>query len=80
MKHKYPISTRIRYKGCCREDVGKKGKIVGYTGNSVWIVVPGSYLGMVVYGDSEHKWSTDIGSLEILVQKGQQLLFGFMNE
>ena len=77
---KYPIGTRIRYKGCCREDVGKEGKIVGYTGSSVWVVVPGSYLGWEIYEDSEHRWSTNIDSLEILVLPNQQLLFEFMNE
>ena len=80
MIKKYPIGTRIRYKGCCKEDVGKEGKIVGYTGSSVWIVVPGSHLGEDIYHDSEHKWSTDIESLEILVRPNQQLLFEFMSE
>ena len=80
MIKKYPIGTKIRYKGCVKEDVGKEGKIVGYTGRSVWIVVPGSYLGEEIYQDSEHQWSTDIRSLEILSQKNQQLLFEFMNE
>ena len=78
MKHKYPIGTRIKYKGCAHQDVGKEGKIVGYTGSSVWIVVPGSCLGEEIYGDSEHKWSTDIRSLEILTRKNEQLLFSFM--
>lgn len=77
---KYPIGTQIRYKGRAKKDVGKKGKIVGYTGSSVWVVIPGSYLGEEVYQDSEHKWSTDIESLEILVIPNQQLLFAFMDE
>lgn len=80
MKHKYPIGTKIKYRGCAIEDVGKKGTIVGYTATSVWIVVPNSYLALAVYGDSGHKWSTNMASLEILVHKNEQLLFDFMHE
>ena len=83
MKHKYPIGTRIRYKGCCRKDVGKEGKIVRYGEQRlgiVWIVIPNSYLALDFYGNSEHEWSTHIEDLEISIQKNQQLLFSFMDE
>jgi len=76
---KYPRGTRIKYRGCVLQDVGKEGIIVGYTSwESVWIVVPGSHVALSTYGDSEHRWSTDRGSLEILAVKNEQLLFDFM--
>jgi dTDP-4-dehydrorhamnose 3,5-epimerase-like enzyme len=80
MNNKYPIGTKIKYKGCHYQDVNKRGTIVGYIGGSVWIVVPGSHLASEVYQNSEHKWSTDIGSLEILLVPNQQLVFDFMHE
>lgn len=81
MKHKYPIGTRIKYRGIVSQDVGKEGTIVDYvSGSVVGIVLPGSYVALSIYGNSEHRWSTDIGNLEILAVKNQQLLFNFMNE
>jgi len=79
MKHKYPIGTRIRYIGFIREDVGKIGKIVGYVNeDTVWIVVPNSYIALELYGYSEHKWSTWLTNVELLVIPNQQLEFDFM--
>ncbi|KKN73107.1 hypothetical protein LCGC14_0404160 [marine sediment metagenome] len=80
MAKKYPVGTKIKYRGCHRPDVGKKGMIVGYIGSLVWIVVPGSHLAFDRYEDSEHKWSTNMGSLEILTIPNQQLLFDFACE
>ena len=83
MKHKYPIGTRIRYRGCAKKDVGKEGTIVRYGEGCrriVWIVIPNSHLALELYGNSEHEWSTHIDDLEILMQKNEQLLFEFMNE
>ena len=79
MKYKYPIGTRIRYKGCVEEDVGKEGKIVGYESEFiVHIVVPGSRVAIDSYNDPLHSWTTFVTDIEVLIGKNQQLLFEFM--
>ena len=81
MKHKYPIGTRIRYRGMAKEDIGKEGKIVGWVNpRIVRIVITDSYVALHCYNDSTHPWTTYIESVEILVRKNEQLLFDFMNE
>lgn len=81
MIYKYPIGTRIRYKGICKADVGKEGRIVGLgKGNTIHIVVPGSYVALSIYNDSSHPWTTFVTDVEVLVRKNEQLLFDFMNE
>ena len=81
MRYKYPIGTRIRYKGSAKEDVGKEGKIVGWESDDVIrIVVPGSILALDIYDDSSHSWTTYITDVEVLARKNEQLLFNFMNE
>jgi len=81
MKYKYPIGTRIRYKGSAKQDVGKEGKIVGWVNpRIVRIVIPNSHVALHCYNDSTHPWTTYITDVEILAIKNQQLLFEFMNE
>jgi hypothetical protein len=81
MKYKYPIGTKIRYKGYISEDVGKIGKIVGYKCESVvWVIIPNSHVALAAYQDSEHQWSTHITNLEITAVPNQQLVFDFMYE
>lgn len=81
MKYRYPIGTRIRYRGVHREDVGKVGEIVGYVDEKiVWIIVPESHLASDLFGDSKHRWFTFITDIEVLAIKNQQLLFEFMSE
>lgn len=80
-KYKYPIGTRIRYKGMCKKDVGKEGKIVGWVDSKiVRIVIPNSYVAAACYNDSLHSWTTYIKDLELVLRPNEQLLFNFMNE
>lgn len=79
MRYKYPIGTRIRYKGNCKADVGKEGRIVGWESNDVIrIVVPNSRLALDIFDNSLHSWTTYITDVEVLVRKNEQLLFEFM--
>lgn len=79
MKYKYPIGTRIKYKGCVCQDVGKEGTIVGYVSEEViWVVVPKSIVALSTHQDSEHRWTTYLTSVEVLATKNEQLLFNFM--
>lgn len=79
MDKKYPIGTKIRYKGCCPEDNGKRGTIVGYLSEEIiWVVVPGSYVALSTYKNSKHKWTTYLKNVEVLLIPNQQLLFDFM--
>ena len=81
MRYKYPIGTRIKYKGSAKQDVGKEGKIVGWeTDSIVRIVIPDSFVALDCYGDPLHCWTTYITDVEILARKNEQLLFEFMNE
>ena len=79
MRYKYPIGTRIRYRGMAREDVGKEGKIVGWVNShEIRIVLLNSYVALHNYNDSTHPWTTYIGSVEVLEVPNEQLLFEFM--
>ena len=81
MTKKYPIGTRIRYKGVYKGDVDKEGRIVGWESDDVIrIVVSGSILALDIYNDSSHSWTTYITDVEVLARKNEQLLFDFMNE
>ena len=84
-RKKYPIGTRIKYiepdpTSQAAKDVGKVGRIVGYHGMD-WP--------LIFLPESEHisclstllvpaTWAMGWGSIEILSQKNQQLLFSFM--
>lgn len=77
----YPIGTRIRYKGCVPEDIGKIGTIVGYVNDKIiWVKVPHSVVAKKFFGDHMHKWSTFLSDVEILFIPNRQLLFEFMYE
>lgn len=86
---KYPVGTKVKYiiksaYACiaAKKDIGKIGKVVGYTCNNDPIIF---------LPESEHisrhntqlvpaTWQCSWKSIEILPQKGEQLLFGFMSE
>jgi len=76
---KYPVGTKIKYKGCSLQDVGKEGTIVGYADDEIiWVVVPHSDVALSIYGNHMHKWTTRLKDVEILSTPNLQLLFDFM--
>ncbi len=88
-REKYPIGTKIRWtlpmrfaNNLAKRDIGKTGKIVGYDkGDCPFIFLPES-----IHKSSNStqaipvSWWTSWNTVEILSQKGEQLLFSFMSK
>lgn len=81
LREKYPVGTRIKYKGNAGDDGNKRGKIVGFDTSGDPII----YLPTSIHVSWHSKtlgrpitWGTAWGSIEILSQKNEQLLFDFM--
>lgn len=83
----YPIGTTIKYVGSgwgswgeAEKDIGKIGKIVGYANDSPLIFLPKSkHISTYSTQLRPVSWQTNWNSLKIILpQKGQQLLFSFM--
>lgn len=86
MNKQYPIGTRIKFIGHSRigpeakKDIGKIGKIVGYTDpNGPIIFLPESrHISCYSTKQVPASWEVGLSSIEVLPQKGRQLLFPFM--
>lgn len=90
-RRKYPIGTKIKYIGSSFvrkhgrigdigiEDIGKRGKIVGYVRDFPLIFLPQSnHVSCFSTHQVPASWETGWDSLEIVPQKNKQLLFAFM--
>lgn len=83
VEKKYPIGTKIRYKrldGFLSERLyGMTGKIVGIVGNFPLIYLPtANFVSAYSTKECPVTVQTSWDSLEILLQKNEQLLFSFM--
>ena len=84
-KYKYPVGTRIKYIGCisqlpeCDKDVGKTGKIVGYDsrGRPLIFLPESTYISIHSTKLMPVSWQCGWGSIKVLSEKNQQLLFDF---
>lgn len=90
-REKYPVGTKIKYIGsrfikkygrigdAGVDDIGKKGRIVGYERDFPVIFLPQSnHVSCFSTHQVPASWETGWDSLEILLQKNQQLEFSFM--
>ena len=87
LKKKYPVGTRIRYikdspyaNRQAKEDIGKVGKIVGFTRYNYPIILLSGSTHVSQFSTKQRpaSWSAGWCSIEVLSQKNQQLLFSFM--
>jgi len=74
MDKTYPIGTNIKYIGYCRKCKGKTGKIIKAYDNCVRVSLPQSTCSGATSGSIVCRWP----DVELLITKGQQLLFAFM--
>jgi len=86
-REKYPIGTKIRWvldtcvaNDIAKKDIGKEGKIVGYDKYDCPLLL--LFKSKHLASDSTQalpiSWHAGWGSIEILPQKNEQLLFSFM--
>ena len=89
LREKYPIGTRIKYilnscyaSECAKEDIGKVGKIVGFTCYNYPIIFLSGSTHVSQFSTKQRpaSWSAGWCSVEVLPQKNQQLLFAFMED
>lgn len=83
---KYPIGTFVKYlgendpNGAARKDIGKVGRIVkwhnGY--DPVVFLQDSTHVSRYSTAEVAASWGCSWEALEILPQKGRQLLFNFM--
>lgn len=73
MIKKYPIGTKVKFIGSCKKCSGNTGKITQVYGETCQMTMPYSSCSGVTNGTIICRWD----EIEILVVKGQQLLFDF---
>lgn len=84
---KYPIGIRIKYIGIGPHDptgdYSRVGKVVGYSrGNRFPLIFLPESKNVSSYSTPRNKitWETSWEHIELFAQKGQQLVFAFMEE
>lgn len=82
-REKYPIGTKVKFINP-NLDTGKIGKIVGYLNDRPTVYLPRAYKHVMqnyhptLPGNIKFTWHCSWREIEILSQKGQQLVFDFM--